>query len=69
MDVILQLLMQDFWLSQVVDLTSQNLHNCENLTAPLLSVTVMSLLTAERKETLNDYLTARQPADEFLNFK
>lgn len=47
MDVMLQLLTQDFWLSQVEDLTSQNLHNCGNLTAPLLSVTIMLLLTAE----------------------
>lgn len=50
MAVMLQLLQQDFWLSQVDDLTSQNLHSCASLTAPLPSVTIMSLLTAKRRE-------------------
>lgn len=35
MAVMLQLLQQDFWLSQVDDRTSQNLHSCDSLTAPL----------------------------------
>jgi hypothetical protein len=65
MDVILQLLMQDFWLSQVEDLTSQNLHSCGILTAPLLSLASMSLLT-EGKGTANNYSTAMQPEDGFL---
>lgn len=51
MAVMLQLLQQDFWLSQVDDRTSQNLHSCDSLMAPLWSVTIISLLTAKRRET------------------
>lgn len=61
MAVILQLLLHDFWLSQVEDLTSQNLHNCENLRAPLLSVIITSLLTVEGKERYTEWLS-----NEFL---
>ena len=49
MAVMLQLLQQDFRLSQVDALTSQNLHSCASLTAPLPSVTTTSLLAAERR--------------------
>lgn len=48
--VMLQLLRQDFWLSQVDVLTSQNLHKGGNLIAPLLSAAIKSLLTREGKE-------------------
>lgn len=66
MDVMLQLLMQDLRLSQVEDRTSQNLHNCENLTAPLLSVIIMSLLTVEGKERYTEWLSNRQTACQWI---
>lgn len=73
MEVMLQLLRQDFWLSQVEDRTSQNLHSFENFIALLVSVAIMSLLTAGEKGRVNNYTTARQPATEFqkmlCNFK